>query len=96
MSKKQKQENQTELGESEQPQKERKVKVVYYDDGSTIADMSATYKYGKKPERQRSTLREKLKTFFGVMKKMVLPMLCTLAAFTLIYLFLLAITGRLW
>lgn len=93
---KKKQENQTELSDSEKPQKERKVKVIYYDDGSTIADMSGTYKYGKKPERQRSTLREKFRTFFAVMKKMVLPMLCTLAAFTLLYLFFLAITGNLW
>lgn len=95
MSKK-KQENQTELNESEQPKKERKVKVIYYDDGSTIADMSATYKYGKKPDRQKSSFRAKMQTFFGVMKKMVLPMLCTLAAFLLIYIFLLAVTGKLW
>ena len=95
MSKK-KQENQTELSESEQPQKERKVKVIYYDDGSTIADMSATYKYGKKPDRRKSTFRAKMQTFFSVMKKMVLPLLCTLAAFTLAYIFLLAVTGKLW
>ena len=91
-----KQENQTEAGQSEQPQKERKVKVIYYDDGSTIADMSAMYKYGKKPERRRSTFREKMRTFFGAMKKMVIPLLCTLAAFLLIYIFLLAVTGKLW
>ena len=71
--------------------KERKVKVVYYDDGSTVADMSRTRREGK----QKSTFREKMQTFFAVMKKMVLPMLCTIAAFGLIYLFLLFFTGRL-
>ena len=95
MSKKQKQDNKTESSQAEQPQKERKVKVIYYDDGSTIADMSGTYKYGKKPERKLSTFREKMKTFFGWMKKMVLPCLATLAALTLIYLFLLWKTGKL-
>lgn len=74
-------------------QKERKVKVVYYDDGSTIADMSGTSK--NKTPRVKSTAKEKARTFFAVMKKMVLPMLCTLAAFTILYIILLAITGRL-
>lgn len=60
--------------------KEKKVKVVYYDDGSTVADMSGT----KKP-RSKATFREKARTFFGVMKRMVLPMLVTLAAFLLVY-----------
>ena len=86
----------TELDENGNPKKERKVKVIYYDDGSTIADMSGTYRTGKKPEPQKSTLRAKLKTFFSVMRKMVIPMLCTLAAFMLIYIFLLAVAGKLW
>lgn len=76
----------------EKPKKQ--VKVVYYDDNSTVADMSGTRK-GNVPPRQKSTMREKWRTFFTVMKKMVLPMLVTLTAFTLVYIILLAITGKL-
>ena len=92
MSKKQKQDQRSEEGEA---QKERKVKVVYYDDGSTIADMSGTHRGGKRPERSQATFREKMRTFFSVMKKMVLPLLCTLIGFLLVYMFLMWRTGRL-
>ena len=77
----------------EAEQKEKKVKIVYYDDGSTVVDMSGTRKKGR-ADRPKSTAREKARTFFAVMKKMVVPMLCTLAAFTLIYILLLWITGN--
>lgn len=90
MSKKKQQEQENQSVEK----KERKVKVVYYDDGSTVVDMSGTRKGRIKP--QKATAREKARTFFAVMKKMVLPLLCTLAAFTLLYIFLLAVTGNLW
>lgn len=80
----------------DQTQKERKVKIIYYDDGSTVADMSGTRRHQNQPDRPKATFREKARTFFAVMKKMVLPMLCTLAAFTLLYLFFLAVTGNLW
>lgn len=74
--------------------KKAKTKIIYYDDGSTIADMSGTYNGGKHVERKKSTFKEKMQTYFAVMKKMILPLLCTLMAFTLIYLFLLLITGN--
>ncbi len=64
----------------------REVKIVYYDDGSTVADMSGTRKRGDLPPKRKSTFREKSQTFFSVMRKMLLPMLCTLAAFTIVYL----------
>ena len=84
---KKKKENQTDNPEEgEESGKKKKVKVIYYDDGSTVADMSGTYRGGKK---------EKWQTYFAVMKKMILPLICTLTAFTLIYLFLLMITGHL-
>ena len=70
-------------------------KVVYYDDNSTVADMSGTHKKEKTP-RQKTTFREKARTYFAVVRKMILPMLCTLAAFGLIYLILLSITGNLF
>ena len=73
---------------------EKKVeqKIVYIDDNSTIADMSGVR--GKRNDKPKSTGREKVQTFFAVMKKMVLPMLVTLLAFTVGYVILLAITGK--
>ena len=66
---------------SEKP-KEKKVKVIYYDDGSTVVDMSGTRRKG---QPTKATRRERMRTFFAVMKKMVIPMLITLAVLTLIY-----------
>ena len=73
--------------------REKKVKVVYYDDGSTVADMSGTRK--EKTPRQKATFKEQARTFITVMKKMVLPMLATLAALTIVYIIILAAAGRL-
>ena len=86
-----KQKNQKESSEPQEQEKKKKVKVIYYDDGSTVADMSGTC--GKRTERKKSTFKEKMQTFFGVMKIMFIPMLCTLTAFTLVYLFLVFATG---
>lgn len=74
------------------PKKEQK--IVYIDDGSQIADMSATRRHGK-TERQKSTAREKVRTYFAVVKRMLIPMFCTLFAFALVFVILLAITGNL-
>ncbi len=81
----------------EQPQEQpkRQVKVVYYDDGSTIADMSGTRKHSDLPPRQKSTAKEKMRTFFTVMKKMVIPMFITLIAFIVVYIIFLALAGKL-
>lgn len=66
--------------------KKKKEKVTYIDDNSTVADMSITRKGGKDlPPKRESTFKEKMKTFFSVMKKMVLPMVVTLFVFTLIF-----------
>ncbi len=77
--------------EEEKPQKEQK--IVYIDDGSQIADMSATRRHGR-AERQKSTAREKIRTYFSVVKHMLIPMFCTLLAFTLVLIILLAVTGN--
>ncbi len=79
----------------EQKQPKRQVKVVYYDDNSTVADMSGTRKGGHQPPRVKSTMREKMRTFFTVMKRMVLPMLVSLAVLTILYIVILAAAGRL-
>ncbi len=72
---------------------EKKVKVVYYDDGSTVADMSGTRK--EKTPRQKVPFKERARTFFTVMRKMVVPMLVTLAALTIVYIIMLAAAGKL-
>ena len=81
----------------------KKEKVVYIDDGSTIADMSGIG--GKKSEkkseqnkfnpngiRPRATFREQWKTYTDAVKMMFLPMLAVLGmlaiAFLLVYLIL--------
>ncbi len=94
--KEEKQDQPTSEEEDGKKKKEKKVKVIYYDDGSTIADMSGTYGNKKPPsQRQKSTFKEKMQTYFAVMKKMVLPLICTLLAFSLVYLFLLIVSGNL-
>lgn len=75
--------------------KPKKEKIVYIDDNSTIVDMSGTRPGGAAPKKN-STLKEKLRTYFSVVKKMLLPMFITLLAFTLVYVFLLAISGKLF
>lgn len=79
---------------SPKPPKKKEQKIIYIDDGSTVADMRGTY--GKKgPPKPRSTFREKARTYFSVVKKMILPLLATLLAFTVVYLIVLALAGRL-
>ncbi len=92
MSKKKKNAAPAEEAPAEQP-KEKKVKVIYYDDGSTVADMSGTKR--EKTPRQKATFKEQARTFLAVMKKMVIPMLATLAALTVIYIIILAAAGKL-
>ena len=75
------------------PQKPKEQKIIYIDDGSTVADMSGTFKGGKEPP-PKTTFKEKFKTYFSVVKKMVLPLIITLLVFSLLYMLLLTITGK--
>ena len=69
--------------------KSEKSKVIYIDDGSTIADMSAIG--GSRP-RRRSTFKEQFKTYIDTVKLMFVPMLIVLgiiaASFLLLYIIL--------
>ena len=81
--------------------KAKKEKIIYVDDGRTIADMSALGG-GKKetgakeaPKAKylgRSTMKEQLETYFGAVKLMFLPMLAVLGvlavAFIILYVIL--------
>ena len=76
--------------------KKKKEKIVYYDDGSSIADMSSVGGMGRrapkdKPaptEKRRSTFSEKWKTYWSAVKMMFVPMLITLLIITVIFLIL--------
>ena len=75
--------------------KKEKKKIVYIDDGSSIADMSGTRGKPKMPGntiRPNSTMREKWQTYTDAVKMMFLPMLAVLGmlaiAFILVYIIL--------
>lgn len=72
--------------------KKKKEKIIYYDDNSTIVDMSSVNRKGEKqpprPPRIQSTTREKLHTFWTSMKMMFLPMCVALLIIGVLYLLL--------
>lgn len=72
-----------------------KEKVVYYDDNSTIADMSNVTAPGErrrdKNPKPRSTAKEKWKTYWAAVRKMVVPMLVVLAVMTIVFIILMAV-----
>ena len=49
-------------------EKQKKEKIIYIDDNSTVADMSNTRRE-KKGQKKQSTFREKARTYFTVVKK---------------------------
>lgn len=70
---------------SQNKEKPKKEKIIYIDDNSTVADMSNTRSRNESKKRT-STFKEKARTYFSVVKKMLLPMFVTLFAFTIVYL----------
>lgn len=75
--------------------KKNKKKVVYYDDNSTIADMSAVSgKKGKSNHGSKmpSTFKDKWNTYWNAARSMVFPMLLALFVLAVIYVFLLLIS----
>ena len=76
--------------------KKKKQKVVSYDDGSTISDMSGVKPSGiakAAKTRSSSTFREKWKTYWAAVRMMVIPMCVVLAVLLLLYLLLMAFSG---
>ena len=77
--------------------KEKKQKVVYYDDNSTIADMSNVPRAGqKKPSGDpppRSTFKEKWKTYISAVKMMLLPMCVVLFVLAVLFLILMLLAN---
>ncbi|MBP5307680.1 MAG: hypothetical protein J6Z34_00920 [Clostridia bacterium] len=72
--------------------KKKKEKVIYYDDGSTVADMSRVNRTGEKlperPPKQKSGFREKWNTYWAAVKLMIVPMFVVLAV--LLFLFVIS------
>ncbi len=70
--------------------KQDKPKVVYYDDNSTIADMSNLPRAQKKNPNAapRSSFKAKLKTYFSAVKLMLLPMCVVLFVLAVLFLIL--------
>lgn len=78
--------------------KKKKEKIVYYDDNSTIVDMSNVTKSGKKeppraPKKQ-STFGEKWRTYWSAVKMMVIPMCIALLIIAALYLVIMFATGN--
>lgn len=82
--------------------KKKKEKVIWYDDGSTIADMSNVTKIGQKTSPQKpqpqprrvSTAKEKWRTYWKAVKMMLMPMcvvLLVLLIIAVLYLLLMLI-----
>ncbi len=88
-------EDETGEREDDRPAKKKEQKIIYIDDGSTVADMSGTFRGGRKDARPRSTFKEKARTYFSVVKKMILPLLVTLIAFTVVIILFLFAAGKL-
>ena len=70
--------------------KKEKEKVVYYDDGSTISDMSPVMDSKRRlfkndNSKPRSTEKEKLKNLFQVFKMMLIPTGVVLLVLLILY-----------
>lgn len=72
--------------------KKQKEKVIYYDDNSTVADMSYANRKGEKRTpvpRKQSTFKEKWHTYWSAVKMMIIPMCFVLVVLATIFLLLL-------
>ena len=70
--------------------KEKKEKVTYYDDGSTISDMSNLNDSRKSllnsnNQKPRASEKEKMKTFFQAFKMMLAPTFVVLFILLILY-----------
>ncbi len=79
--------------------KNNKEKIVYYDDNSTIADMSSVTRDGKprRPVAQKAPPTvSKWKTFWSAVKMMLVPTGIALTVLGLLYFFIMLISGNLF
>ena len=80
--------------------KPKKEKIIYYDDNSTIADMSKTRGGQKKPISQKSEqytvprVTSKWRTYWNAVKMMIIPMCVVLGVLAILFLFLMLLGGN--
>ena len=81
------------------PKKKKKEKVRYYDDNSTVTDMSRANPTGEQqkppPPRKKSTAKEKWSTYWHAVKMMIIPLCIALLILGALYLIFMAIGGNL-
>ena len=73
--------------------KKKKEKIIYVDDGSSVADMSGVQagprlKSSWRPPSERKAIRQ---TYWNAVKKMFVPMLVVICAICVIYMILWAV-----
>ena len=78
--------------------KKHKHKVKYYDDESTIVDMSDVGAFGKKERKPNekklnSNFRSKWDTYWAAVRMMILPMFFVLGVLAVLYVILRLIAG---
>lgn len=77
--------------------KEKKEKIRYYDDGSTVSDMSAVKPKKKMPPHTGgNSARDKAQTYLGAVKMMIAPMITVICILCIVYMivyFLLVMFG---
>ena len=68
-------------------EKKKKEKVIYVDDGRTLADMSGIpgSRLSRNPSAPRSSFKDKWNTYWAAVRMMFLPMLATLGAIVVLY-----------
>ena len=69
--------------------KAKKEKVIYYDDNSTLVDMSSVNRKGQpmppREQKPRSTFREKWDTSWAAARMMVIPMCIALLVIGMLF-----------
>ena len=72
-------------------EKKKKEKIVYIDDGSTIADMSGVHGprlANRNPARPRPKAKDVWNTYWNAVKMMVGPMLAVICGIIIVYMIL--------
>ena len=67
--------------------RKKKEKVVYVDDGRSLADMSGVFSPGLsgRPSQYRASFKEKWQTYWEAVRLMLKPMLLVVAALCVAY-----------
>ena len=80
--------------------KPKKETIIYYDDNSTIADMSKITNGRKKTAPQKSEqytvprATSKWRTYWNAVKMMIIPMFVVLGVLAILFLFLMLLGGN--